>query len=190
MDDLWQRGYMQATESDLPRFYARVAETVAWCIKHADTNDPCGSLRSPMLHPPLFHAGREDAIYEVGTTRGSRLRAQKLNDTYTTLPDLAGGRLLAYFPDEEMRDGAAEASSGGFFDGYNTPPWDTWVAYFEDRNLGALRFERNYLVAFVPSALINDAQLGIDDDPMESIAWLSNTKTRLAELLKRTGAIY
>jgi hypothetical protein len=40
---------------------------------------------------------------------------------------LLGGRLMVYFPDAALADGAAEVQSRGFFDVHNTPPWDTWI---------------------------------------------------------------
>jgi hypothetical protein len=46
---------------------------------------------------------------------------------------LAGGRLLLFDPEGTLSDGAAEASTDGFYDADNVPPWDTWVLYVEDR---------------------------------------------------------
>jgi hypothetical protein len=40
--------------------------------------------------------------------------------------DLTGGRLLAYFPDNNLACGVAEVESQGFFDTNNIPPYDTW----------------------------------------------------------------
>ena len=40
--------------------------------------------------------------------------------------------MFVHFPDADLCDGAAELASDGFFDGHNTPPWDTWVGYFRD----------------------------------------------------------
>ena len=65
------------------------------------------------------------------------------------LSDLKGGRLLVYFPDADLADGAAEASIGGFFDVNNTPLWDTWVAMFRDAE-GDESFA-DYVVAWVPA---------------------------------------
>ena len=49
------------------------------------------------------------------------------------MPDLAmarsQGRLLLYEPLETVDDGAASASSQGFFDVEDAPPWDTWFVY-------------------------------------------------------------
>jgi hypothetical protein len=98
---------------------------------------------------------------------------------------LAGGRVLVYFPDDELADGAAEVQSEGFFDVHNTPPWDTWLAMAEDVG----RSERNpYLLAWVPDELIHLAQWGIDVNPEECILWLKDCDVAMRAILqKATG---
>jgi hypothetical protein len=68
---------------------------------------------------------------------------------------------LLYFPAENHACGAAQVSSGGFFDTDNGPPWDIWVAY-----------EGNALISWVPPGLIVAAQMGIDVNPENCIQWL------------------
>jgi hypothetical protein len=58
--------------------------------------------------------------------RSRRLRASGRRNL-SSITDLCGGRLVAYFPDDNLFDGAAEAESQGFFDVDNIPPYDTWV---------------------------------------------------------------
>jgi hypothetical protein len=60
------------------------------------------------------------------------------------------GRLLVYFPDAELSDGAAEAETAGYFDVWNAPPHDTWVGFYEDESTPDDSFRR-YLVAWVPN---------------------------------------
>ena len=71
-----------------------------------------------------------------------------------------GGRILLYFPEENLADGAAQVSSGGFYDADNVPPWDVWVGY-----------SNGALVSWVPPALIEVAQMGIDANPENCIRW-------------------
>jgi hypothetical protein len=71
-----------------------------------------------------------------------------------------GGRLLLYNPSENLADGAAQQSSNGFFDQNNVPPWDIWVSFSEWT-----------LVSWVPPALIEAAQMGIDVNPENCIRW-------------------
>jgi hypothetical protein len=70
------------------------------------------------------------------------------------------GRLLLYWPDENLACGGAEVSSHGFFDVNNVPPWDLWVAFSE-----------RTLVSWVPAQVIEIAQLGIDANPEACIRW-------------------
>ena len=71
------------------------------------------------------------------------------------------GRLLLYWPYENLACGAADYSSNGFFDVNNVPPWDIWVDFTSDT-----------LVSWVPSALIEAAQMGIDVNPEGCIRWV------------------
>jgi len=66
----------------------------------------------------------------------------------------AGGQLLLYNPNENLACGAAEHSSNEFFDVNNVPPWDIWVDFSEDT-----------LTSWVPPALVDVAQTGIDVNP-------------------------
>jgi hypothetical protein len=70
------------------------------------------------------------------------------------------GRLLFYYPHENLACGAAEVSSNGFFDVNNVPPWDIWVDFSE-----------RTLVSWVPSTLLEAAQMGIDMNPEGCIRW-------------------
>ena len=70
------------------------------------------------------------------------------------------GRLLLYEPMETVSDGAAEASSHGFFDAEDAPPWDTWFWLKEST-----------ICCWVPQSLISDAQAGIDANPVDCIRW-------------------
>jgi hypothetical protein len=69
----------------------------------------------------------------------------------------SNGRLLIYYPEETLQDGAAEFASHGFFDLEDAPPWDTWFLYAG----GAI-------LSWVPNSLIESAQAGIDANPVDS----------------------
>src|SRR5262249_9402333 len=76
-------------------------------------------------------------------------RAVLVHDQRLAIPDLilplARESLLAYFPDENLSDGAAAVASDGYFDYDNIPPWDTWVVYVAADHL---------LLSWVPDALV------------------------------------
>jgi len=93
---------------------------------------------------------------------------------------LAGGDLLLYLPDQQLADGAAEQASAGFFDTDNTPPWDSWVALVRDPE--ADLSDRDQLVCYVPPALRDIAQRGIDVNPEGCILWLRDAPAALKAL--------
>lgn len=119
-------------------------------------------LRSPELKPSFSldvfgdNALWAKAVGEV-TTRRSRLTAGIFTEERNTT---VGGRLLLYAPSENLACGAAEASSNGFFDLNNVPPWDIWVDFSEGT-----------LVSWVPPALLDVAQMGIYVNPEACIRW-------------------
>jgi len=105
--------------------------------------------------------------------------------------DLCGGRLLAYFPEDNLADGAAQTGSEGFFDVDNIPPYDTWVwmvrnvRAFDYRDGGKGELEANYLVAWVPPDFIELATAGVEANPEECILWLDTLDDEFVQSLKR-----
>lgn len=106
-------------------------------------------------------------------------RAQYLHSTPLVVGPgpLVGGRLLIYFPDSDLADGAAEAVSRGFFDLHNVPPWDTWIALADDGPRANLSV-RQYVVSWVPAQLVACVSAGIAVNPEECIAWLDSADVR------------
>lgn len=97
---------------------------------------------------------------------------------------LAGGRLLVYFPDSDLADGAAEAVSQGFFDLHNVPAWDTWIALADDGPSANLSL-RQYVVAWVPAQLVACVTAGIEVNPEQCIVWLEHADVRAREELQQ-----
>ncbi len=100
----------------------------------------------------------------------------------TTQSQLAGGKLLIYFPDEQVLDGASEMASKGFFDMYDAPPWDTWVGLFHDSR-------GTHLLSWVPPELIEFAEAGISINCVDCIGWASNINVELSRKLGEHGLI-
>src|SRR3954451_18824028 len=166
-------------------FELALAQTIAWCGPRADPADPAGSLRSTELRPQLLAAKREHAVSSLVTHRSYADAPTKAAVAVGSRDDLVGGRLLAYFPDEELSDGAAEVETRGFFDAFNAPPWDTWVGLFEDD-----RENRSpYLVSWVPPAFIDLASAGIWVNPEECIVWLDAADVPLSRTLRQRGLL-
>jgi hypothetical protein len=145
----------------------RLSEAQRWCIARARSSDPAGSLRTTDLRPRVLQASYAEAITSVCLTRARALVALGGNHVGAT----AEGRLLAYFPDADLADGAAEVASRGFFDLHNCPPWDTWVALRSAPALHASR--RSVVLAWVPAVLLPDAERGVHVNPEECIEWLT-----------------
>jgi hypothetical protein len=151
-----------------------LCEAQAWCsLQHRSDFD----LRSPELDPSAIIRvpWKEDVSAYVRSLQESYRRAvfqvvrersillKELQATIVnTLGELSGGKLLLYEPLENVSDGAAEASSHGFFDANDAPPWDTWITYLDDA-----------IVSWVPESMIPSAQAGIDANPVDCIHWIS-----------------
>jgi hypothetical protein len=120
-------------------------------------------LRSPDLKPDC-NLNRSDfefwarVVADVVAKRSDRLKQVVPPDTDETE---GSGRLLLYFPAENLVDGAAELSSNGFFDVNNIPPWDIWIDFSE----GAL-------VSWVPEEFVLRASMGVEANPEECICWV------------------
>lgn len=156
---------------DVP-FERRLAETIAWCASRVRADDPKHSLRTAEISPPLLARDRADAVHSVAVYRHGYDRNLP---AATGRESLRGGRLLVYFPDADLADGAAEVQSRGFFDIHNVPPWDAWIALADDKPAVADVSFQQYVVAWVPPELIACAAAGIDVNPERCIAWLDES---------------
>jgi hypothetical protein len=167
---------------DAKAFDRRLAETIGWCGMRMDPANPGTSLRSFETRPRALPSDCFELVHSATVMgRGSRFRAAPLHQAARH-----GGRLLAYFPDADLTDGAAEVESRGFFDVFNAPPWDTWVAYVEEEATGDWSYT-SYLVAWVPPELLELAAAGIEVNPEDCIAWLGDTRTAVADWLRERG---
>jgi hypothetical protein len=154
------------SEPDLSKsvapFWEGLRKTIAWCLPKIDVASPATCLRSPATRPRLFTTNHLN-------TAGEALRHRyPTPEPVTPVGDLHGGRLLLYFPDLDLCDGAAEAESQGFLDVNNAPPWDCWVAFLHYPDDP----EQSHLVAWVPSEFIQLADAGIRVNPEECVKWL------------------
>ncbi len=166
-------------QQDLDAFWRSLAETDAWTRAHRNIAEPKFCYRRGSIAPPTLHSSYFAAVDSVVGLRHWEVRS---------LPDhprATDGRLLAYFPDADLFDGCAAQESKGFFDAHNAPPWGTWVCMFEDPVNDPSY--RRYLVAWIPNAFIELAEIGIHVNPEECIQWLSDTETLLAEIIAPVG---
>jgi hypothetical protein len=131
------------------------------------------------VKPPTLQANYFSTVSLVLAWRSS-------HNVCDSPPDLFGGRLLVYFPDAELCDGAAEAESNGFLDVHNCPPWDTWVGFFSD-SADPSSSDANYLVAWIPAEFVELVSAGIAVNPEGCIAWLDTSHVSLGALLRNAN---
>src|SRR4051794_3476968 len=172
--------------ADDTAFERRLGEAIAWCEGRADAEEPRTSLRDPGLVPHVLQTTTRSAtVHHVVSVRSYWLQTRdgRKPRMIGSHGDLGGGRLLVYFPDEELNDGAAEAESKGFFDAHDAPPWDTWIGLFDDGR------DSECLVSWVPPELVAIAQAGIAVNPVECIRWLNDARVPVADELRRRGVL-
>jgi len=171
----------------LEQFHHRLAQTIFWCAPRADKLNPATSLRNAAFRPRMLEANRSSAVDAVVYARelygGVDMRKAG------TPRDLGGGRLLIYFPNDDLACGAAEYQTAGFFDVNNVPPWDTWVDYFQDQQPNIDSFDTEYLIAWIPEEFLELANEGIDVNPEQCILWLSDTSVELARVLRASSLL-
>src|SRR5215470_18352450 len=120
-------------------------------------------LRSDALKPSFtLDEFGTDSHWAEAVAEVVAKRSELLKQAPSPVPSGAHdkGRLLLFVPSETLFDGAAQQSSNGFFDVNNVPPWDIWVE-FVDRTL----------VCWIPTTLVDAAQMGIDVNPEGCIRW-------------------
>ena len=151
-----------------------LGETAAWCTLHLRQAD---GLRSSFLDPhsilsvPALNELGIDAFvkvkresYRQAVESIQRKRSELLREAKAQPLEAAEtqslGRLLLYEAMETVSDGAAEASSLGFFDMEDAPPWDTWFWHKDGT-----------IFCWVPDSLVTNAQAGIDANAVDCIRW-------------------
>lgn len=117
---------------------------------------------------------RQELVAGVCKRRASILTHDDMNhiESDSTLPP---GRLLAYDPDGSLSDGASTLATDEFFDGDNVPPWDLWLAckVGADDTQRWTPFQR-YLICWIPDALVEMVDFGIQVNPEECFLWLDD----------------
>lgn len=154
-----------------------INETAAWSLPRLDASNLAACWRSEDVRPKYFEPSRAATVAGLVSDRRSRL------GTVGT-PKAGPGRLLAYFPDAELSDGAAEFESHGFFDVYNEPPWDAWVAW-HSLSTNTDQSYIGFLVAWIPVILVPMVTRAIYVDPADSLVWLEDVPKQHREALLR-----
>jgi hypothetical protein len=168
--------------SDQREFIRRLTETIFWCRDAGSLAQPKTSLRtckSKDLTSPSHQ------VFSVCSMR-SRLLWSSGKRNLAPATDLGGGRLLAYFPDDNLACGVAEVESQGFFD--TNWVWmvrNVWSFAYADGAKGEM--EVNYLVAWVLPDFIALASGGVDVNPEGCILWLDTLDDAFVRSLRGLG---
>jgi uncharacterized protein (TIGR02996 family) len=175
-------------------FRWRLAETIAWWCACGD-----GSLRTAALVPafkPQRHqqslltyppSGCQVIVNGLAATR-ARLLTNKGLRPASPANELFSGRLLMFFPEDTLSDGAAEVFSEGFFDADNIPAWDGWVMYV-DVSGAEVPCYGSSLVCWVPPALLDRVDHGIGVNAEGCIRWASEVDTAFTQSLREAGLL-
>lgn len=182
----------------LAMFRRRLSETAAWCGRHD------GRLWTPELDPsqtcwvpsyprdPTTLLSRTTSERQATVNHLANERARLLTASGIDVPDegTPEGRLLVFYPDVTLSDGASGSESDWFFDVDNVPAWDTWVWVTQDNWQGADPLSYNScLVCWVPPALVDRAHAGIRVNPEECIRWAVSMSTALTRRLSEAGLL-
>jgi hypothetical protein len=167
---------------DVVPFGVRLAETITYCAPRASVADPVRCLRIDELRPFPDTRDRGASVVHVANFRHSAVYAEKAKPALDR-GDLRSGRLLVYFPDADLSDGAAEVESRGFLDVYNAPPWACWIAHRSDGRADP-SFD-SYLISWVPACFVDGVSAGIRVNPERCIQWLEDADVNAREELCR-----
>lgn len=163
-------------EPALSRLLASIIETIKYCNIVADPNAPNLCFRSLKIKPYAFYWSRFQFVRDVQRIRNAILSQRGVLPSYDSISLPDEGCMLVYFPENNLADGAARVCSNGYFDDDNIPPWDTWIAYFEEpvRENGWMG-DTQYLIAWVPKIFVETVDIGIWANPEKCIQWLDDT---------------
>ena len=163
-----------------------LVETMTWC-ELRPLGSPATRFRSSELKPEGGLDPGHHGFLLVETVCRRRAELLKKQNAQLVYGPAKSGRLLVFYPDRTLFDGAAERSSEGFFNSNNDPPWDMWVYFGEDLPSSEPEDDRRHFVlSWVPDSYLSIVQRGLDVNPEVCIEWLSDATGRVPAELYRS----
>jgi hypothetical protein len=129
---------------------------------------------APQFVRPSVAAAFVDAV--IKNRRSLIMRDREVSSSKTQSLD---GRLLRHNFGETTYSLDPMQLSDGYFDRYDIPAWDTWIAYVNDLDGRDRPIE--YLLSWVPQMLIEQVDRAVKASFEENIMWLDGTNTRLTK---------
>ena len=155
-------------KSRLKDFQSSLNETLGWCRKRFTMYDLAGSLRSKELAPQDQEGSinQQSDVEEVIAKRRQALPRVESQDAgrqgnWYRPSDKPEFRLLSYYSEETTQDGTSPPPTGGFLNGADCPPWDSWIWCHDDN-----------LISIVPLEIESGVQLALECNSMGCIGWL------------------
>lgn len=146
-----------------------LAQAVAWCNPRVDPETPATSLRSHELCAALPESAIDGGYWQTLDVVNRLIGLRATLVPHATAPQVHAGRLVCCDVSASVASGGSRLYSDEYFDDFDVPPWDTWVAWFPDRN--PVQPDNGYLIAWVPPAFCDLAQRGIDANAAECVFW-------------------
>ncbi len=172
-------------DTNIETIYTRLAETIAWCSLRSNVNEPATCLRTPEMTP--VNSDLEDPDYRVYNWENEALAQEailEIAERRSILLAIAGekpaelniglttGYLAIMYTGANLSDGLSQAESLGFYDGEETPPWDTWLWAFAENTAGGKSSGRYpILLSWCPKQFVPLTQGAIDVNACDCMDW-------------------
>lgn len=179
------------SDFDLEKFISSLRDAIQWCAAKVSRSNPKECLRTLSVgnSENLMWASHEERILLVAELIQGRRHRLESNHSPIDL-SVNRGKLLIFYPDASLFDGAAEVASEGFFDCDNHPAWDTWIYYGVDGSGSQKDCDIHFLISWVPSELVSLVNGGIEVNPESCIEWASKVKRNSTRMLKAQGWLF
>ena len=165
-----------------------IAETVMWFRQKPFEDWKKAEFRTPSLldeyvygTPPSMRNYDYDRTRSIVAELVTR-RCGLLSERAKRWTDLRQGRLLRHNFQETTNTDIPRLATDGFFDSWDVPAWDFWVAFVvDDPDPCDAAQMNNYLITWVPDELHDMVNQTIEASFEENLLWLDETSTEFSK---------